>query len=158
MPKDLTFSLNKPNFSTFVVNRTKTKHFDVKLAGCLCQNNEQITVGWQKGWRWRSGKGVRYNKRKIINQHRCGRWKKMSSYHLLSSKENASILSLRNTFLLYLQNFPHVQGLLSFNKNQFLKLKMRWHVVHAKIVSKIFVEISFFFYCGVSFFEHVTYK
>jgi len=27
------------------VNRTKTKHFDVKLAGCLCQNNEQITVG-----------------------------------------------------------------------------------------------------------------
>jgi len=40
------------------VNLTKTKHFDVKLAGCMCQNNEQIMIGFQKWWRWRFGKDV----------------------------------------------------------------------------------------------------
>jgi len=36
----MTFSLNKPNVSTFVVNLTKTKHFEVWIVGSLCQKKK----------------------------------------------------------------------------------------------------------------------
>jgi len=39
------FCLNKPNVSTFLVNLTQTKHFDVWVAGSLCQRNKQIMNG-----------------------------------------------------------------------------------------------------------------
>jgi len=42
---------------------------------------------------------------------------------LLSIKEHASPFSLWNPFPFCLHNCPHVQGLISFNENQFLKLK-----------------------------------
>ena len=46
------FCLNKPNVSTFLVNLTQTKHFDVWVAGSLCQRNKQIMIGLptQKWW------------------------------------------------------------------------------------------------------------
>jgi len=36
----MTFSLNKPNVLTFVVNLTKTKHFNVLVASSLCKKKK----------------------------------------------------------------------------------------------------------------------
>jgi len=55
------FCLNKPNVSTFLVNLTQTKHFDVWVAG-LCA--KEINKSWL-GYQPRNDEGVRKSWDKI---------------------------------------------------------------------------------------------